>query len=213
MRDVVERYRVKNTKILRMFLGSMLSSFSNEFSIHKFFNWLKSQGIKASKNTLYNYFQYFDDAFIIMPLRKFSHSLREVEQSLPKVYPIDTGLIAQFEPKFSNTGRLMENVVGIELLRRQYLNPLSEFYYWKGSQGNEVDFVLKEGMQVKQIIQVCYDIEDYDTKRREIRALLKASEDLKCKNLLILTWDFEDKEAHQNKTIKFESLWKWLLAE
>jgi hypothetical protein len=213
MRDVIERYKVKNVKILRMLLNGLLNSFSKEFSIHKFFNFLKSQGIKVSKNTLYNYLQYFEDAFIIMPLRKFSYSLREIEQSLPKVYPIDMGLISQFEPRFSNMGRLMENVVGIELLRKKCFDPLHEFYYWKDSQGKEVDFVLKEGARVKRIIQVCYDIEDYDTKQREIKALFKASEDLRCKNLLILTWDFEGEEEHWNKMIKFKPLWKWLLLE
>ena len=100
----------------------------------------------------------------------------------------------------------MENLVAIELKRRG-----KEIYYWKDYQQREVDFVIKEGLKVKELIQVCYDIEDFTTKDRELRALVKASKELKCKNLLVITWDYEGEEEFKNRKIKFIPLWKWLL--
>ncbi len=213
MRDVVERHKVKNIKVLRMLFNAIHGSFSKEFSIHKFYNFLKSQGIKISKNTLYNYFQHYEDAFAAIPVRRFSYSIRDVEQSLPKVYQIDNGYAAQMGIRFSqNTGRLMENTVAVELLRRRSVSPLLEFYYWKDSGGKEVDFVIKKGETVQELVQVCYDIEDYNTKMRETSALVKASNKLRCKRLRIITWDYEEKEKIGGKKIEYTPLWKWLLS-
>ncbi|UCE37550.1 MAG: ATP-binding protein [Thermoplasmata archaeon] len=212
MRDVVERHKVKNIKVLRMLFGAIHSSFSKEFSVHKFYNFLKSQGIAVSKNTLYEYFQHYEDAFAVIAVRRFSHSIRKMEQSLPKVYQIDNGYAAQMGVRFSqNIGRLMENTVAIELLRRRSASPLLEFFYWKDAGGKEVDFIVKKGERVMELVQVCYDIEDYTTKARETSALIKASDELGCKKLKIITWDYEEKERVKGKNIEYIPLWKWLL--
>ena len=73
------------------------------------------------------------------------------------------------------------------------------------------DFILKEKLEIKQLVQVCYDIEDPDTKEREIKALLKASTELKCSDLLVITWDREGEERIGNKKVVYLPLWKWLL--
>jgi len=212
MRDVVERHKVKNIKVLRMLFNALQDSFSKEFSVHKFFNFLKSQGIAVSKNTLYDYFQHYEDAFAVIPVRRFSYSIRELEQSLPKVYQIDNGYAPQMGIRFSpNIGRLMENTVAIEWLRRKFKNPLLDFFYWKDASGKEVDFVIKEGKDIRELLQVCYNVEDYDTKMRETKALLKASNKLSCKNLKIITWDYEGNETIEGKKIIYNPLWKWLL--
>jgi len=104
----------------------------------------------------------------------------------------------------------MENLVAIELHRR-FPHGKTKIFYWKDYQGNEVDFVLKEGIKVKELIQVCYDPADTDTKKRETKALLKASEELKCKKLRIITWDYEEQENIDNRKIIYTPLWKWLL--
>jgi predicted AAA+ superfamily ATPase len=88
----------------------------------------------------------------------------------------------------------IENVVAIELLRRKSMDPELEVYYWKSNQTYEVDFVLCRGRKVDTIIQVCYDITAYDTKEREVKSLIKASNDLHCDNLAIITWNKEDSE-------------------
>jgi len=75
-----------------------------------------------------------------------------------------------------------------------------------------VDFVVKKSKKVKQlIIQVCYEIEDFMTKEREVRALIEASKELRCDNLLVITQDHGSEEKIKGKKIKFIPLWKWLL--
>lgn len=214
MRDIVERHKVKNIKVLRMLFNAIHGSFSKEFSLHKFYNFLKSQGIKVSKNTLYDYFQHYEDAFAVIPIRRFSYSIRDMQQSLPKVYQIDNGYAAQMGIRFTqNKGRLMENTVAIELFRRRSASPLMEVFYWKDSGGKEVDFVIKKGEKIQELVQVCYDIGDYNTKIRETSALVKASDKLACKRLRIITWDNEEKEKIEGNTLEYTPLWKWLLGK
>jgi len=72
-------------------------------------------------------------------------------------------------------------------------------------------FVVKEGLEVKRLIQVCWDIEDEKVKEREINALLKAMDEFKLKESLIITEDFEKEEEFNGKKIVYKPLWKWLL--
>ncbi|MGB9895034.1 MAG: hypothetical protein ACPLN2_03935, partial [Thermoproteota archaeon] len=86
-----------------------------------------------------------------------------------------------------------------------------EIFYWKDYQQNEVDFILKRGPDIKQLIQVTYASEKDEIEWRELKALLKASDELKCDNLLIVTWDYEDEIKIEGKNIKCTPLWRWLL--
>jgi len=101
--------------------------------------------------------------------------------------------------------------VTIELLRRKYYRePRLSVSYWMDSKG-EVDFVVSLGLRVKELIQVSYDIDDPKTKRREVEALLRASKELKCNNLKVITWDYDANESYGGKEVKFIPLWKFLL--
>jgi predicted AAA+ superfamily ATPase len=130
-----------------------------------------------------------------------------------KVYAIDTGLINTISFRSSeNHGRLMENLVFIELMRRKsYSFSDFEIYYWKDHAGKEVDFLIKDGKSVKELIQVTYSFSEEDVERREKEALLRASDELRCKKLSIITWDYEGKEDVDGKTIRYIPLWKWIL--
>ena len=105
----------------------------------------------------------------------------------------------------------MENVVFTELLRKINERPLLEIFYFKTHEG-EVDFIIKENLKVKQLIQVTYASSEDEIEKREIRSLLKASELLKCKDLLVITWDYESEKKIKRKRIRFVPLWKWLLS-
>jgi hypothetical protein len=212
LKDVIDRYQIKNTKVLRMLYNGIIASFSREFSIHKFKRFVTSQGIKVSKNTLYEYAQKLSDAFAYIPVKKYSTRLRETEQSLPKVYLIDNGYAVQagVQPT-ENMGRLLENTVAVELFRRQTINHLIGFYYWKGNNNLEVDFVITRTAKVKELIQVCFDPTDIDTNQRETRPLIKAADDLACNDLKIITWNLDKEEKASGKTITYIPLWRWLL--
>jgi hypothetical protein len=143
---------------------------------------------------------------LIFQVNPFSFKVKEQIKQARKVYCIDTGLINSFVPKTTpDYGKLIENLVFLELKRRQ-----EEVYFY--TQPNyEVDFLTREGLRIKQLIQVCFSLADNDTKKREIRALRKASDKLKCDNLVIITWDQEGSEVKDSREIRLIPLWKWLL--
>ena len=157
---------------------------------------------------------YLSSSYLTCVFERFSFKIKNQTIAPKKVYCVDTGIINSVAFKFSeNLGKLMENLVAIELLRRKsYWHPDLEVYYWKDHQQREVDFVLKEGLKIKQLIQVTYSSGKDEIERREIKSLLKASEELRCKDMLLITWDYEGKEKIKGEEIKFMPLWKWLLS-
>jgi len=203
-RDIVERYDVKNIKMLKLFLNAIFNS--KEFSIHKFYNFLKSQGIKVSKNTLYTYFGYFEDSFIVFSLKKFSYSYKNIESSTSKIYLVDNGLLSL--QGIQDQGRLIENIVFIELKRRN----IGEMFYYQTTSGREIDFIINKGKKVRELIQVCYSLDNFITKEREVKALLQGSEELQCDNLRVITWDYEADEIVNGKKIRYVPLSEWLLS-
>ena len=153
-----------------------------------------------------------ENSFLILKLERFTFKLKQQFLAPKKVYCVDTGVINMIGFRFSeNIGRLMENTIAIELQRRKFLNTLLETYYWKDYQQREVDFVVKQGTKVEQLIQVTYATDKEEIEDREIEALIKASSELNCTNLLVISWDYEAEEKIRGKMIKFTPLWKWLL--
>lgn len=204
-RDVIERYKIRNIKLLKLLIKSLISSAAKEFSVHKFYNFIKSAGLKAGKNSLYNYVDALNDVFFAFPLRKFSYSYKEIEQSLPKIYVIDNGILTA--NGINSYGTLMENLVFIEHLRRD-----KDVYYYKSADGKEVDFVVLEKNKVKGLLQVAFSMDNISTREREMKSLLKASKELGCNNLLIITNSEEGEEKIKGKKIRIMPLWKWLLS-
>lgn len=204
-RDLVERYKVRNTKVIKIMMNQLVRA--KEFSVHKFFNYLKSLNIKISKNTLYEYLSFFHDAFIFFPLYKYSYSIKNTDQSIPKIYPVDNAFLSLITE--DDKGKKLENMVFVELLRRGYETNRSLFYCLTGN--GEVDFLLKEKGKITSLIQTCYDVMDYITKEREINSLLKSAVEFKCSDLKIITYDYDKTELHNGKKVVFISIWKWLL--
>ena len=210
-RDISERYKIKNEESLKTLLKFLLDS--KEYSISKTYNNLKSLKQEVGKSTVQKYISYIESSYFSFSLPIFSYKIKNQIQYPKKIYFIDNVFINAISTKFMNNfGRLYENLVAIELKRRR-----KDSYYWKSFEKEEVDFVVKEDIKVRQLIQVCYDINEQDTKKREIKALLKASKDLKCDNLLIINKDYSGEEDSEwfgiKRKIKFVQLWKWLLDE
>ena len=86
-----------------------------------------------------------------------------------------------------------------------------EIFYWQDYKKREVDFVIKQGKTIEQLIQVCAKIDDFRIKEREVGALVKASEQLKCDNLSVITFDYEKEEEINGKKVAFKLIWQWLL--
>ena len=84
-------------------------------------------------------------------------------------------------------------------------------YYWKSAHNFEVDFIIKEGTKVAEIIQVCADISKDETQRREIRGVLEAATEFNLKKVLIITGDFSGELKKEGIKIIFIPLWRWLI--
>jgi predicted AAA+ superfamily ATPase len=208
-RDLVERFGINNLHLLKTLIKSILSSYSKEVSIHRIFKIIKSQGIAVSKKTLYNYFEYLQDAMFCFKLQKFSYSERTAQLSIPKIYLCDTGL-ATHSGRFE-IGRSIENVTFLELKRRIDAKPNLKIYYWS-EYNYVVDFILKRDDEIKMLIQVTYELTP-DNYKREITSLLKASDLLDCSDLCIITWDDEREIEIDGKIIKVIPFWRWLSEE
>ncbi|RLJ02991.1 MAG: hypothetical protein DRP11_02015 [Candidatus Aenigmatarchaeota archaeon] len=211
-RDILPH--VRNREILEDVAYFLCTNASKLTSFSKLTKLLKSRGVKISVPTLEKYFTLMKDSFLFFDSKIFSYKVKDQLQHPRKIYCVDTGFINYFGFKFSeDAGRLMENLIGMELFKTSYNRPKFKVFYFKDLHGKEVDFVLKEGGKVKGLIQVCYDIYDSETKKREIKALIKAGEELRCRNLSVITWEDEGEEMVNGKVIRFIPLWKWLIRE
>lgn len=201
-RDIVERWKIRNTRVLRLLIRAVQES--REFSIHRFYIYLKSLGIRVSKNTLYTYLEHLYDALVAFPLRKLSPSYKALEASIPKIYLVDNGLYAEKEK-----GRLLENLVFMELKRRGFKENVSLFY-WRDPLGREVDFVLRKSTGRYELIQVAYQV-THSNMLRETSSLEKASKQLGRASGLIVTWDQEGVLGEGGVAARAVPLWRWLL--
>ncbi len=208
-KDCLKRNKIRNEKTFKEMAHYLVSNFSNEFTYSKLSNIFKIKDNHTTKN----YVDYLKEAFLVIVLDRYSPKLKQQIIAPKKVYAIDHGLCNFISFRLSkDIGRIFENIVCVELLKKKARDYRLEIYYWKDYQQSEVDFVVKQERKVKQLIQVCYDISDLETKEREIKGLLKASKELRCNSLLVITDDYESEEKIKGKKIKFMPLWKWLLS-
>lgn len=198
-RDLVERFSIRNTRLLKMLSKFLITNITSIFSINSYYKSLK-QETKVGKETIIEYLSYLSDVNLIHPVPIFSYSLKVQQVNPSKIYCIDTGLRNAVALRFSaDEGKLAENVAFIELKRRGY-----EIYYWKNTK--EIDFVIKDKNNKLTAINVSHT----DTvDERELRGLreFKNKYKSKVKDLIVLTKGLEDRE----KGITFIPLWKWLL--
>ncbi len=207
LRDVLERYQVSNIGVLRRLTRHLLSNPSAVFSVNRFYNDLRSQGISVSKDTLHTLLGYLEDAFLIRTVPYFAYSEAQQRVHPRKVYPIDTGFIPFYTaPRPFPVGHALETCVLIELLRRKH-----EVFYLRTASGYEVDFatVCSDGEQ--HLYQVCADLSDPTTHAREARALLEAGAQFSSQSLHIISLTTAPPpEAHPQ--VQYHNAAAWLLS-
>ena len=205
LRDIVARYKLDNFRILEHLSIFLLSSISNAISITKVKNRLGVSHDLASR-----YMEYLENTYMIQSIPLFDWSLQKQYVNPKKIYSIDTGLSKRVSFEVGKRiGDMLENIVYLELNRRH-----SEIYYFKTAQGYEVDFLIKEYEKITHLVQVSKTLQDKKTKKRELRALVKASDELKHSkniNLLLLTMAESCTETIDDKTIKIVNIIEWLL--
>ncbi len=204
-KDIVKRYKVRHPQRLYDLGLYLLTNHSNEFSLSRLKTFLDFKSV----HTVENYFVYLKEAFLVFDTERFSFKVREKMKSPRKVYGYDTGMIQAVKFRTSpDRGRLLENLVATNLLRTR-----SEFYYYKTKDGKEVDFVIKEGLEISELLQVAYEMSsDPQLEKREMGALLKGAKELGCDNLTLLTWDQEGERIVNGKKVRILPVWRWIVS-
>lgn len=200
LKDIVERYNIRNTKLIKDLGIYLLSNATNLIS-----NSSLSKVFDVSINTIKEYISFLESAYLFFHLNKFSYSYKKQLKTSSKIYSIDNGLINLVSFKFSeNKGRLFENLVFLELKRNN-----KEIYYHKLKK--ECDFLIKKNLKIINAIQVSISLDLPKTKKREYEGLIEALNEYNLKEGLIITEDqYEDLKIDEFK-IKIRPLWFWLL--
>jgi uncharacterized protein len=199
-RDIISRHRISQVEEIKQ-IGLYFATNTGKLFSYKTLQ--KISGIKST-SSVKNYLHYYSQSYLFFFLKKFDYSVKKQIMNPRKVYTIDQGFSARLGFNFSeNKGRILENIVCIELMRRG-----KEIYYYTGK--NECDFLIKEGTDIKQAIQVCYEI-NIDNEKRETAGLIEAQENFSPDEALLLTYDETAQEQLPNKNIKTTPVWKWLL--
>jgi uncharacterized protein len=211
-RDVIARKAIKNIreiKELTLFLAA------NPATVQSYQNLQALIGVR-SVNTVKNYLGALNDVYLFFFTDLFDYSVKRQMYNPSKVYAVDTALINSVNFRFSrNIGHLHENLVFLELKRR-----LREIYYGKTRKGQEVDFLIKEGLYVVEAIQVASSLVDAKTRQRELQALAEIHDELKRGGegaaspeltMTVITDDEEDLVETAGGAIRIIPLWKWLL--
>ncbi|ASJ13284.1 ATP-binding protein [Thermococcus thioreducens] len=206
-RDVIVRYGVRNVRELKEVAFYLFSNFSGRFTYRKVKNVLGIGNVETVKN----YVEYLESAYLLFELPKFSFKPKEVLRGYKKVYAVDTGMLNAVVPKVSeNIGRLMENAVFLELLRlKHYGRPELELYYYRDTKG-EVDFVARENGSV-ELIQVTYASDEGEIAKRELENLFRVMELFDVKTGTLVTWDYSGEIRRDELKVKAVPLWRWLL--
>ena len=147
-----------------------------------------------------------DRGYLFYYLSRYDNKLRLMKKSPRKVYIVDNGFVAAKAFALSdNLGHLLENQVFVELLRRGYDTDKTLFYY-RSRNNKEVDFVLRKGVSIERLVQVCYDMGNLKTEKREVDSLIECAGELKCRDLVIVTHGEErvvEKEGYRIQIVPF----------
>lgn len=208
-RDIARRYKIQNVDGLRRIANHLINNICQTIDYEQ----LAAIGGVKSENTVRKYVNYLTQAFLVQKILKFSYKSRE-RICNDKAYVIDTGFISNRENSLlgENVGWRLKNAVFIELKRR-YVSQAEDVYYYKfDEKGKEVDFVVCRQGIVLELIQVSYSITDKKTFKRELDALVRLSNLLKCDKLTLVTLD-ESSEIEQNgKKIDIVNAIDWMLS-
>ncbi|MFZ9854773.1 MAG: ATP-binding protein [Limisphaerales bacterium] len=209
LRDVIERHGVTNPTALRWLQRHLLGNPAGTFSVQKFFDTLRSQGVPVGKNTLHEYLSHLEDAFLVRTVSLHTNSERQRMVNPRKAYPIDPGLISLYERGGrGNLGHALETAVLLELERRGY-----ETDYVRTREGHEVDFIARDPGGKATLIQVCMDVSDPATHEREIRALAGAAAEHPGAVPLLLTFDTTPPRWLIPKAVRWQPAIAWLLGD
>lgn len=202
LKDVAQRHKVRNTSDLYNLATYLLSNFCNPISANELAGELGLSSVATTKK----FCDYLNEPYLFFYLPRFNNKLKLMNKAPKKIYVVDNGFVQSTAFNLSeNLGRLLENQVFVELLRRGYI-PGQTLFYYRTRNDKEIDFVTRKGAKVEQLIQVCYDMNSEKTRKREFDALVEAAEELHCDNLLIITNSQEEQIEWKRTAILVTSI-------
>ncbi len=193
--DIIERYKITNTDLMRLLMKFLTRQYASDYSINKFNNFAKSNGYKSSTSVVQKYSKMLEDIFFCFFVTAKQKSVKKESTYLKKAFLFDHCFINYYNAD-KNAGRMLENIVATELMRRQV--PQLNYY----TNGFECDFITKN-----HSIQVCHTITE-ENKKREITGLKEATKKFNNKPTLI-TYDQEI----ETSGIRTTPIWKWLVTD
>ncbi len=197
-KDVVKRHRVRNTSDLNNLAMYLVSNIGAPISLNEL---TRNLGI-SSVNTTRKYMDYLHEPYLFYYLSRYNNKLKLMQKAPRKAYIVDNGFVqAKAFSMSENLGLLLENQVFVELLRRGYDTEKTLFYY-RSRNDKEVDFVLREENHVKALVQVCYDMNNDKTEKREVGSLVECAGELHCGNLFIVTMNNKRTILKDGLTVK-----------
>ena len=202
-KDILERHGIKARYVLDALMSNLLDTYSERFSISRFEKQLKSHGLPGSKRTISSYLHHLEEAFFVIANEKFSYSPRRRVMNPKKVYLTDTGFAGLGRPFSENRGKLLENVVAIELFRRG-----EETYYFAGR--HECDFIVQKGLRHTQAIQVCWELTPRNAKR-ELAGLAEVHRSLGVEDGIVLTHAQRESKLLDGRDVVVRPVWEWLI--
>ena len=206
LRDVVERHRVSNVTALRALQRQLLATPGGAFTVQKFYDALRSQGVQVAKDTLHEYLAHLQDAFLVRVLDMHSTSERQRMVNPRKAYPVDPGLIPLFaRPGREHRGRALETAVLLELERREYAVTWLRIGDW------EVDFFATRPGDPPLLVQVCLDTTGDATWEREVRALEAAARAHPDADAMLVTQDASPPQRALPAPLQWMAATQWLL--
>ncbi len=199
-RDIIARYRLSQVDEIKQIGLYFLGNSSKTFS---YATLQKISGVKST-SSIKDYLYYYAQSYLFFYLKKFDYSVKKQILNPKKVYSIDQGFINRIGFNFStNKGRILENIVYLELLRNK-----KEVYYYSGK--GECDFVIKQGLDITQAIQVTYNL-NKENADREIAGLVEAMKKFNLQKGLLIYYDNEINRQELPEEIEIEPIWKYLL--
>ena len=206
-RDVVERYHVSQVEALRWLVRHCLRNPASSFSVHRLHRDIKSRGHAVAKDAVHALLAHLQDAFLLSAVPLATDSERQRNSNPRKVYPADPGLIRAFDNSGRmNIGHALETVVLVELERRGL-----EVGYVKTAAGFEVDFLAQHAAKGAELIQVCADLRNPETRERELRALTEGSKIYPRATCRLLVLDQDAMVGIHVPGVKVQPAYEWLL--
>lgn len=200
-RDIVARYKISHERGIKDIFYYLISNISKQFS----YTSLKTISNISGVSTIKEYISYLENSYLLFTINNFDFSLKKQLVNPKKVYAIDTGLANSISFKFSeNYGRILENIVFLELKRRS-----KEIYYHQNKY--ECDFIIRQGADIIEAIQVSQSLIESETKSRKIQGLIESLQKFKLKEGLILTESEEDELVQDGFKVIVKPIWKWLI--